>query len=72
VKTKAKDAKPAAISAPVATVLEIQQGYGLKAWIDDPYLMIEQSDGEGKTDAICVSRAELRQLCEKFGPWAAA
>jgi hypothetical protein len=71
-KTKAKDAKPAEISAAPAAlfVLEIQQGYGLKAWIDDPYLMIQQDDGEGKTDAICLSRSELRQLIAKFADWA--
>lgn len=74
VKTKAiaKNAKPAEISAPAAAaVLEIQQGYGLKAWTDEPYLFLEQADGEGKTDAICLSRSELRQLIEKFGAWAA-
>lgn len=75
-KTKAKNAKPAAeISALLpegTTKLEIQQGFGLKAWTDEPYLFLEQSDGEGKTDALCLSRSELRQLIDKFGPWAAA
>lgn len=72
VKTKAKDVKPDVISAPVpAEVLEIQQGYGLKAWIDDPYLMIEQREDETKTDAVCISRTEFRQLLAKFGAWAA-
>jgi hypothetical protein len=72
-KTKAKDSKPAAISAPpaAAEVLEIQQGYGLKAHIDEPYLFVAQDDGEGETDTVCLSRAEFRQLLAKYGSWAA-
>lgn len=71
-KTKAKNVKPAiAIVMPErAPVLEIQQGHGIKAWIDEPYIMLEQADGEGATDAICLSRSEFRQLVDKFGSWA--
>lgn len=70
---KAKQAKTPRISAaaPPEQVLEIEQGYGLKAWVDDPYLMIEQSDHDGKADTICLSRSELRQLLGKYGEWAA-
>lgn len=58
---------------PATAVLEIQQGYGLKAYVDEPYLMIEQSETPGgKPDAICLSRSELKQIVEKFGPWSAA
>jgi hypothetical protein len=66
---KAKADKPAA-AAPAA--LEIEQGYGLKASIDDAYLIIEQHDGEsGNDDKICLSRSEFRALVSKFGEWAA-
>lgn len=71
-KTKAKSAKPAEISAPAPDELVIEQGYGLKASIDEDYLIIEQHDGEtDKDDKICLSRSELRQLIGKFGGWAA-
>lgn len=73
VKAKAKNEKPAAAESPApaapALQLAIEQGYGLKAWTDDAYLMIEQHDGEGKTDAICVSRTEFKRLIETFGGW---
>jgi hypothetical protein len=70
-KTKAKESKPVEISAPApAEVLEIQQGYGLRAHIDEPYLFVAQDDGEGKTDMVCLSRTELKQLIERFGRWA--
>jgi hypothetical protein len=55
---------------PASSALEIQQGYGLKAWIDEPYLFVEQADGEGKTDAICLSRSELQALFNQFSGWA--
>jgi hypothetical protein len=73
VTVKAKQAKTPRISAaaPPEQTLEIEQGYGLKAWVDDPYLMIEQSDHAGKADTICLSRSELRQLLGKYGEWAA-
>jgi hypothetical protein len=73
-KTKAKDSKPAAISAPApapAEVLEIEQGYGCKAHTDGRYLFVAQDDGEGKTDTVCLSRTEFKQLIEKYGAWAA-
>lgn len=71
----AKRAKKAKIKKAVAAVepiaLEIEQGYGLQASIDDAYLIIAQHDGEtGKDDKVCISRHELRQLVAKFGPWA--
>ena len=70
-KRKAKDAKPVEVSAaPVA--LEIHQGYGLKAHIDESYLFIAQDNGEGATDTVCLSRTELKQLLDKFGSWAVA
>jgi hypothetical protein len=65
---KTKTAKPAA-----AITLEIEQGYGLKASIDDAYLIIEQHDGEtDKDDKICLSRSEFRQLVGRFADWAQA
>jgi hypothetical protein len=73
-KAKAKDAKPAAISAPAsgADTLVIEHGYGLTAAIDEEYLIVTQHDGEtDKDDKICLSRSELRQLIVKFGSWAA-
>lgn len=69
-KTKAKDAKPAAISAPAPDALVIEQGYGLTAVIDEEYLIVTQHDGEAKKDdKICLSRSELRQIIGKFGTW---
>ena len=65
---KAVKAEPAV----PAIALEIEQGYGLKAQIDDAYLIIEQHDGEtGNDDKICLSRSEFRALVGKFSPWAA-
>ncbi len=71
-KTKAKSAKPAEISAPAPDQLVIEHGYGLTAAIDEEYLIVTQHDGEtDKDDKICLSRSELRQLISKFGGWAA-
>lgn len=79
VKTKAKGAKTTAqisaeVPAPTGTVdpnrIEIEHGYGVRAWIDESYLMLQQDDGEGKTDALCLSRAEFRVLVEKYKEWA--
>jgi hypothetical protein len=68
---KTKKAKPVAAATP-AIALEIEQGYGLKASLDDAYLILEQHDGEtGNEDKICLSRSEFRQLVGKFGAWAA-
>lgn len=67
--TKGKVSR-AEISAPATEVLEIEQGYGIKAWIDDPYLMIEQKDHDGRADTICLSRSELRLVIGKFTEWA--
>jgi hypothetical protein len=55
VKTKA--AKPADVAAsepvaPMSDALVIEQGYCLKAWIDNPYLMVEQKDHDGKADTF--------------------
>lgn len=57
-------------AAPAIAPLEIQQGYGIKSHIDEPYLFIEQSDGEGHLDTVCLSRAEWRALVLHFGAWA--
>lgn len=73
-KKKTKEAKPAAEAAAASTsaTLEIEHGYGLKASIDEAYLIIEQHDGETDSDdKICVSRSEFRLLVEKFSGWAA-
>ena len=69
---KAKKTSIAQASAPAPTTpaLEIEQGYGIKAWIDDPYLMVQQADHDQRIDTLCLSRAELRQLIEKFSGWA--
>ncbi len=66
----------AKVLVPVSAVtptLEIEQGYGLKARIDEAYLIVEQHDGETDSDdSVCLSRSEFRLLIEKFGSWAAA
>lgn len=76
VKTKkAKASKVLVVAAAALPALEIQRCYGLKAQIDDsdgdPYLVIQQTGDGDKTDALCLSRLEFRQLIEKFGSWAA-
>lgn len=71
-KAKAKKGKKSTKVASPAPGLEIEQGFGLKASIDDAYLIIEQHDGEsGDEDKICLSRSEFRQLVGKFSAWAA-
>jgi hypothetical protein len=56
------------VSAPApAAELVIEQGYGLRAWLDAPYLFIAQTDGETHvTETVCLSRSELRQLLAQF------
>lgn len=72
-KSKAKKSKktPKAAAAP-AIALEIEQGYGISAVVDDAYLILQQHDGEsGNDDKICLSRSEFRQLVGRFSEWAA-
>lgn len=68
-KKKPAKAKPA---ARLAVALEIEQGYGVRAVVDDAYLILEQHDGETDSDdKICLSRTEFRALVGKFSEWAA-
>lgn len=43
--------------------------WGLKAFIDDGFLRLEQADSEGNTDTLMISPAEWQQLQAKFGDW---
>lgn len=50
--------------------LVMPAAWGVKAHLEDGFLQLNQSDAEGNTDAIMLSRAELSAIIDKFGAWA--
>jgi hypothetical protein len=71
VETKAP-ALPAAADPAIAgddPILDIPPGWGINAVIDDGRLVLRQSDAEGNTDEIALSRPEARALFAHFGSW---
>jgi hypothetical protein len=70
VKKVAKGKKAAKVAAAPAADLIIDACFGLKASLDGDYLKIEQSDAEGATDTLMLSRTEARQLIANFSKWA--
>lgn len=66
-----KPAKAKVAAAAPAPSLAIEPGYGLDAAIDEGYLKLIQRDADGVADTMMISRAELRQVIQTFGGWAA-
>jgi predicted ATP-dependent serine protease len=65
-----KTAKAAKPQKPEALRLSLPAAYGLSASIDEDYLQIQQTDQEGNTDSLMISRAEFIALVGRFSQWA--
>jgi hypothetical protein len=61
---------PADTATGVNPVLDIQPSWGINAVIEDGRLVLRQSDDEGNTDEIGLSRSEASTLFARFGAWA--
>ena len=60
------------VAAAGAPTLKVEAGFGFEASLDEDVLVVQQTDNEGGTDSVSLSRREARLLFEEFEEWANA